>query len=138
MWTTGGREPDLVFTANAALIWHQVAFLRALRHAARQGETPYNDAWFRENGFETRFLPEGWDFEGAGDALFCGETLFGGYLIRSDAGASSGWHRKLAVRRFLCSLSMIAITIWTLVFARCLTTRPFIFRPRSTNTAAKR
>ena len=25
------------------------------------------------------------DTEGAGDALFCGETLYGGYLIRSDA-----------------------------------------------------
>ncbi|MCA9056587.1 MAG: amidinotransferase, partial [Planctomycetaceae bacterium] len=27
------------------------------------------------------------DFEGAGDALFCGETLVGGYIIRSDARA---------------------------------------------------
>jgi len=79
--------PDLVFTANAALIFHEVAFLARFRHAARQGETPHNDAWFRANGFTTRTLPDGWDFEGAGDALFCGETLFGGYLIRSDAGA---------------------------------------------------
>lgn len=79
--------PDLVFTANAALMWRDVAFLARFRHAARQGETAHNDAWFRENNFETRTLPAGWDFEGAGDALFCGETLFGGYLIRSDAGA---------------------------------------------------
>jgi N-dimethylarginine dimethylaminohydrolase len=79
--------PDLVFTANAALIWHEVAFLARFRHAARQGETPCDDAWFRENGFQTRTLPEGLDFEGAGDALFCGQTLFGGYLIRSDAAA---------------------------------------------------
>jgi len=79
--------PDLVFTANAALIWHEVAFLARFRHAARQGETPCDDAWFRENGFQTRSLPEGLDFEGAGDALFCGQTLFGGYLIRSDAAA---------------------------------------------------
>jgi N-dimethylarginine dimethylaminohydrolase len=79
--------PDLVFTANAALIFHETAYLARFRHAARQGETPLNEAWFRENGLATRTLPEGWDFEGAGDALFCGETLFGGYLIRSDAGA---------------------------------------------------
>jgi N-dimethylarginine dimethylaminohydrolase len=79
--------PDLVFTANAALIFQETAYLARFRHAARQGETPHNEAWFRENGFSTRTLPEGWDFEGAGDALFCGETLFGGYLIRSDAGA---------------------------------------------------
>jgi N-dimethylarginine dimethylaminohydrolase len=79
--------PDLVFTANAALIWREVAFLARFRHTARQGETLHDEAWFRESGFDTRVLPLGWDFEGAGDALFCGQTLFGGYLIRSDAGA---------------------------------------------------
>jgi N-dimethylarginine dimethylaminohydrolase len=79
--------PDLVFTANAALIWRDIAYLARFRHAARQGETPRDDDWFRENGFQTLSLPEGLDFEGAGDALFCGQTLFGGYLIRSDARA---------------------------------------------------
>ena len=79
--------PDLVFTANAALIWHNVAYLARFRHSARQEETARDEAWFRGNGFDTRVLPLGWDFEGAGDALFCGQTLFGGYLIRSDAGA---------------------------------------------------
>jgi N-dimethylarginine dimethylaminohydrolase len=79
--------PDLVFTANAALIWRDVAYLARFRHAARQGETPCDEAWFRERGFQTRVLPAGRDFEGAGDALFCGQTLFGGYLIRSDAQA---------------------------------------------------
>src|SRR5579871_3037811 len=58
--------PDLVFTANAALIFHDVAFLARFRHAARQGETPHNEAWFRAEGFTTRTLPAGWDFEGAG------------------------------------------------------------------------
>jgi N-dimethylarginine dimethylaminohydrolase len=79
--------PDLVFTANAALICGCTAFLARFRHAARQGETPVDAAWFREQGFEAVELPLGMDFEGAGDALFCGETLFGGYLIRSDARA---------------------------------------------------
>ncbi|HTI52016.1 MAG TPA: arginine deiminase-related protein [Planctomycetaceae bacterium] len=79
--------PDLVFTANAGLIWRDVAFVARFRHPARQGETPVDDAWFRKAGFETRMGPAEWDFEGAGDALFCGETLYGGYLIRSDAGA---------------------------------------------------
>lgn len=79
--------PDLVFTANAGLIWREVAFVASFRHPARQGETPIDDAWFRAAGFETRLCPGEWDFEGAGDALFCGETLLGGYLIRSDAAA---------------------------------------------------
>lgn len=79
--------PDLVFTANAGLIWRDVAYVSSFRHPARQGETPIDDAWFRTQGFETRRLPEPMAFEGAGDALFCGDTLYAGYLIRSDAGA---------------------------------------------------
>lgn len=79
--------PDLVFTANAALIWRKTAFLASFRHAARQAETAHDDAWFHAHDFQTVTLPARWDFEGAGDALFCGDTLFGGYLIRSDAGA---------------------------------------------------
>ncbi|MCA9022761.1 MAG: amidinotransferase, partial [Planctomycetaceae bacterium] len=38
-------------------------------------------------GFETIEMPEDYFFEGAGDALFCGDTLFAGYLIRSDVKA---------------------------------------------------
>jgi N-dimethylarginine dimethylaminohydrolase len=79
--------PDLVFTANAGLIWRETAFLAQFRHEARQGETAEDERWFRAAGFETVALPAGNNFEGAGDALFCGETLFGGYLIRSDAVA---------------------------------------------------
>jgi N-dimethylarginine dimethylaminohydrolase len=79
--------PDLVFTANAGLVCHRTVYLSRFRHAARQGETPHDQAWFEANGFRTVALPEGLDFEGAGDALFCGETLFGGYHIRSSATA---------------------------------------------------
>jgi len=79
--------PDLVFTANAGLMWRDVVFLSRFRHAARQGETPIDEAWFQAHGFQPRSLPDGLNFEGAGDALFVGETLFGGYIIRSDARA---------------------------------------------------
>ena len=80
--------PDLVFTANAGLLWHETVFLSRFRYEARQGETPRDDAWFRDNGFNTVSLPEDLNFEGAGDALFCGETLYAGYIIRSDARAA--------------------------------------------------
>ena len=90
--------PDLVFTANAGLVWRDTVFLSRFRHAARQGETAYDDAWFRECGFETVMLPEGRNFEGAGDALFCGDTLFGGYLIRSDAAALQWAAREIGCR----------------------------------------
>lgn len=77
--------PDLVFTANAAVIYHQRAILSNFRHPQRQGETKINEAWFTQNGFTVEHLPENISFEGAGDALFCGDTLFAGYQIRSHA-----------------------------------------------------
>jgi arginine dihydrolase len=77
--------PDLVFTANAAIIYRQQAILARFRHKERQGETPYDQAWLAEHRFAVRSPPPGVYFEGAGDALFCGDTLFAGYRIRSDA-----------------------------------------------------
>jgi len=77
--------PDLVFTANAAMIYEEVAVLARFRHEVRQREVPHNRAWFAAHGFTVRDVPEGVNFEGAGDALFCGDTLFAGYRIRSDA-----------------------------------------------------
>jgi len=79
-----GGLPDLVFTANAALIYEKRAILSHFRHKQRQGEEPLCAAWFKEHGFVVEQLPEGRFFEGAGDALFCGETLIAGYRIRSD------------------------------------------------------
>jgi N-dimethylarginine dimethylaminohydrolase len=79
--------PDLVFTANAALVVRNTIYLARFRYPARQPETAVDELWFREQGFDCITLPDRWSFEGAGDALFCGDTLFGGYVIRSDAGA---------------------------------------------------
>ncbi len=76
--------PDLVFTANAALIYRRHAVLARFRHSQRSGEENYDEAWLGAAGFAVHRLPEGPFFEGAGDALFCGDTLFAGYRIRSD------------------------------------------------------
>jgi N-dimethylarginine dimethylaminohydrolase len=76
--------PDLVFTANAGLIFKERFFSSRFRYEVRARETPYYDAWFGEHGFTVEYLPDGCYFEGAGDALFCGTTLFAGYRIRSD------------------------------------------------------
>ena len=77
--------PDLVFTANAALVYHDLAVLSRFRHEQRQGEEPHNEAWFEAHGFRIERSPDEIYFEGAGDALFCGDTLLAGYRIRSDA-----------------------------------------------------
>ncbi|MBX3412929.1 MAG: amidinotransferase [Pirellulales bacterium] len=77
--------PDLVFTANAAMIYEDQAILSRFRHDERQREVPHNEVWFAEHGFRLREVPDDVYFEGAGDALFCSDSLFAGYRIRSDA-----------------------------------------------------
>jgi N-dimethylarginine dimethylaminohydrolase len=77
--------PDLVFTANAGLIYRDTFVSARFRHGVREGETPLFDRRAREQGFRVVTLPGGVHFEGAGDALFCGETLYGGYGFRSAA-----------------------------------------------------
>jgi N-dimethylarginine dimethylaminohydrolase len=77
--------PDLVFTANAGLMFGKRFFSSRFRHEVRARETPHFDAWFSAHGYTVEHLPQGMYFEGAGDALFCGSILFAGYRIRSDA-----------------------------------------------------
>jgi arginine dihydrolase len=90
--------PDLVFTANAGLV-HETTFLSSrFRHEVRAKESPYYDDWFREHGFAVEHLPEEMFHEGAGDALYCGETLFAGYRTRSDAAAHQWVGEKFGVR----------------------------------------
>ncbi len=90
--------PDLVFTANAGLVWRDTVFVASFRHAARQGETAFDAAWFESQGFQTTSLPGGQNFEGAGDALFCGDTLYAGYLVRSDASAMQWLGARMGCR----------------------------------------
>ncbi|HEU4753458.1 MAG TPA: arginine deiminase-related protein [Armatimonadota bacterium] len=76
--------PDMVFTANAGLVRGRVAIPSRFRHPERRGEEPYFRSWFQQHGYDLRDLPEDRFFEGEGDALFCGDTLFAGYFWRSD------------------------------------------------------
>jgi N-dimethylarginine dimethylaminohydrolase len=90
--------PDLVFTANAAMIFERRALISRFRHRQRQGEEPFNRRWFAEHDFEVVEVPENFSFEGAGDALFCGDTLYAGYRMRSDAGGHQEIGQMLGVR----------------------------------------
>ncbi|MEN1678785.1 MAG: arginine deiminase-related protein [Planctomycetota bacterium] len=90
--------PDLVFTANAALIFHERALLSRFKHPQRQGEEPYYERSLRKNGFEVIRTQDDFSFEGAGDALFCGDTLYAGYRLRSDAGGHQQIGESLGVR----------------------------------------
>lgn len=89
--------PDLVFTANAGLVYRDLFIPSRFRFGVRQGETPLFEAWARSRGLEVVDPPEGMNFEGAGDALFCGEALFAGYRFRSDVRSHQWVGERLGV-----------------------------------------
>jgi N-dimethylarginine dimethylaminohydrolase len=89
--------PDLVFTANAGLVYRDLFLPARFRFGVRQGESPSFESWARGRGLTVVPLPEGMNFEGAGDALFCGETLFAGYRFRSDVRSHQWIGERLGV-----------------------------------------
>lgn len=77
--------PDLVFTANAAFVYDNVALTARYKHPERQGEEPHVEQWFAAHGFQVQTLPRGIPFEGAGDALiYDRRAVLAGYRQRTD------------------------------------------------------
>jgi len=76
--------PDMCFIANAGLVYKKRFISSRFLHDVRQKETPHYDDWFLKHNFIVEKLPEEAFFEGAGDALFCGSTLYAGYGFRSN------------------------------------------------------
>lgn len=80
--------PDMVFTANAGLLYDKHIILSHFKYNERQREVPYFQSWFIEAGFQiTNPLSKQTEtayFEGAGDALLAGDLLFAGYGFRTD------------------------------------------------------
>jgi N-dimethylarginine dimethylaminohydrolase len=84
--------PDLVFTANAALVHNQTAVLSSFRCPERQPEARYYAEWLSADGFRVKTPPSGTLFEGAGDALFdrgIATLLWFGYGYRSTQAAAA-------------------------------------------------
>lgn len=87
--------PDLVFTANAAIVLDGKVLLARFRHPERQAEEPFFKAYFqmlRTRGFvsEITSLPMSIHQEGAGDCVWdeARQMFWAGYGPRSDMGAA--------------------------------------------------
>lgn len=90
--------PDMVYSANAGLIWNGQVVLSNFRHSQRQREQPLWNAAFAGRHWNIATLPSNIAFEGAGDGLFVGDMLFCGYGFRSDANAHDAVGRLLEVQ----------------------------------------
>jgi N-dimethylarginine dimethylaminohydrolase len=91
--------PDLVFTANAALVSGSLAVMSSFRYPERRREQPYYRTSLVRSGLATTLL-QGTYFEGAGDALFDRRrpVLYMGYGWRSDRHAAAQISETLGVR----------------------------------------
>jgi len=76
--------PDMVFTANAAVMYGNKALISRFKYPQRQREEKYFANWFEANGYEVVTLPDSMAFEGAGDALYLDGILYSGYVPRTD------------------------------------------------------
>jgi N-dimethylarginine dimethylaminohydrolase len=88
--------PDLVFTANSAVVLDRKALLARFRHAERQLEEPHIETVFRSLQARgvidaVQILPDGVVLEGAGDCVWdpARNQFWVGYGQRSDAAARS-------------------------------------------------
>ena len=81
--------PDLVFTANAGFVYGNRAVPSHFMPHERRPEEPHLKAWFEQNDFEVKVLPENIAFEGAGDALIDrgGPWLWVGHGFRTEIEA---------------------------------------------------
>ena len=121
-----GGLPDLVFTANSAVVLDGKALLARFRYPQRQGEEPVYAAAFqalRSRGLigEVVTLPPGVTLEGAGDCLWDAHRGCSGWVVAS----AREWRRaRLLPRNSACraSLSLLPTqpsTTSTPVSVRC-------------------
>ena len=94
--------PDLVFTANAAVVRGSKAVLSSFRPRERQPEEPHYGEWLAAQGFDVLTLPREVHFEGAGDALFHRSEngdplLWFGHGVRSSLAALPFLEQHLGV-----------------------------------------
>ena len=81
--------PDMVFTANAGVVYGDKAIASHFMPHERRPEEQHFKKWFADNGFEMLGLDDKIGFEGAGDCLIDrgGPWLWTGYGFRTEIEA---------------------------------------------------
>jgi N-dimethylarginine dimethylaminohydrolase len=129
--------PDMVFTANAGVVWNGTAVLSRFRHPQRQGEESHWQQAFKAQGFDVVAPPRSMSFEGAGDALFVGDTLYAGYGFRTDRAAHRFVGQALGVD--VVSLELVDPRFYHLDTCFCpLNEQTVIFAPEAFSPSSAR
>ena len=129
--------PDMVFTANAAVVSAGRAVLSRFRHAERQGEEPFWQRALEARGIEVEVIHPRLSFEGAGDALFVGDRLFCGHGFRTDRRAHRLVGRALGVE--VVSLELVDPRFYHLDTCFCpLNAQTVLFAPQAFSPSSAR
>jgi N-dimethylarginine dimethylaminohydrolase len=119
--------PDMVFTANAGVVWGRKVVLSRFHHPERQGEETHWQEAFQRLGMEVHDTGDV-GFEGAGDALFLGDRLFCGYGYRTERAAHDLVEKALGVE--VISLELVDPRFYHLDTCFCpLDERTALFAP---------
>src|SRR5215469_10316840 len=131
-------RPDLVFTANAAVVLDRKAVLSRFRHRERRDEEPIFAAAFAvlaQRGLldEVSALPDGMILEGAGDCIWdprrrcSGSGAASVRTLRRHPSSSGNW----VTAACRCRWPTPAFITWIRRFAPCRAEPLFTIRPRS-------
>lgn len=80
-------QPDMVFTANAGLVYENKFIPSQFKFRERKGEEPHFIKWFKDNNYKIQRLSPAIDFEGEADRIFYGKKIIMGYGFRSSLAA---------------------------------------------------
>ncbi len=97
--------PDMVFTANAGLVYKRMFIRSNFRHKERRGEETIFEKWFKKNRYSFKLVEQPFHFEGEGDALWMGTEFYTGFHFRSDVEAHdivAGYLRTMYFALELC------------------------------------
>jgi len=131
--------PDMVFTANAGLVFNGKAVLSRFRYAERNGEEKHFEDWFANQRYRVYRLPHGLPFEGAGDALLdrTRELCWAGYGLRSAVESHPYLSRWLELQ--VISLRLIDERFYHLDTCFCpLNDGYLLYNPRAFDQESRR
>ncbi len=81
------KLPDMVFTANGALVHGDVVVLSNFKPTERIDEYAHFRRWFLHNGYNAHTISPYLKFEGGGDAVIHGNRIIAGYGFRTELEA---------------------------------------------------
>tara|TARA_B100000131_G_scaffold321231_1_gene371362 strand:+ start:4482 stop:5264 length:783 start_codon:yes stop_codon:yes gene_type:complete len=87
--------PDMVFTANAGVVYENKVAISNFKHKQRRRESSHYKDWFLKNNYEVIDVPKKFSFEGCGDVVIHNGNLIGGYGFRTDLKALKYVSKKL-------------------------------------------